>query len=269
MSTVYRACEWIPSNAFIYSHAGNRDLNPELHSHDFFEIVYLFGGSAFHKYNQSLTEMRAGEVMILRPGDTHILFRKSAELDLYSISATTEQMQPLLAAYCVSDTICAGADPFIFSLGQQKYNITRLFEGLSSLNKGQQYAHLRVILGMTIHALVLSHGRERQMWLENTLQQMNSTENLTEGVPAMQRLCNLSHAQLCRVMKKQTGKTPQQYVRELRLLRAYDLIQSTDLPFEDVANAVGYFSFSHFSTTFKERFGLTPAALRKRNMAIL
>ena len=70
-------------------------------------------------------------------------------------------------------------------------------------------------------------------------------------------------------MKKQAGKTPQQYVRELRLLRAYDLIQSTDLPFEDVANAVGYFSFSHFSTTFKERFGLTPAALRKRNMAIL
>ena len=269
MATVYRASEWIPSNTFHYSHARNRDLNPELHSHDFFEIVYLLSGSAIHKYNQSVTLMKPGEVMLLRPGDTHILFRKGTELNLYSISATTAQMQPLLAAYCMEDAVCGTPDPFVFPLGQQKYNITRLFEGLASLEPERQNAHLRVILGMTLHALVLGHGRERQAWLENTLQQMTSTENLTEGVPAMQRLCNLSHAQLCRVIKKQTGKTPQQYVRELRLLRAYDLIQSTDLPFEDVANAVGYFSFSHFSTTFKDRFGLTPAALRKRNLTIL
>lgn len=269
MSTVYRASEWIPSNTFLYSHARDRDLNPEQHAHDFFEVVYLFTGSVFHKYNQSLTQMNPGDVVFLRPGDTHILFRKTPELNLYSISATTQQLQPLLTAYCAEASICAKSDPFVFSLGQQKYAILRLFESLASLDTEQQHAHLRIILGLTIHALLLSSTRDRQLWLESTLQQMCSAENLAEGVPAMQRLCNLSHAQLCRVIKKQTGKTPQQYVRELRLLRAYDLIQSTDLPFEDIANMVGYFSFSHFSTTFKERFGLTPSALRKRNMAIL
>ena len=269
MSKVYLASDWIPSASLIYSHARNRDLNPETHSHDFFEIVYLLEGSVLHRYNGFMKEMRPGEVVFLRPGDTHMLFRRTAELNLYSISAVVQEITPLLTAYGMEKDIRAAETPLSFSLAQQKSAVASLFESLPQLDMYEQREQLFIILGMTIHAFLFFRRRGRQMWLENVLQKMNCTENLAEGVSALQRLCSLSHAQLCRVIKKQTGKTPQQYVRELRLLRAYDLIQSTDMPFEDIANAVGYYSLSHFSATFKERFGMTPAVLRKQNMTIL
>jgi transcriptional regulator GlxA family with amidase domain len=70
-------------------------------------------------------------------------------------------------------------------------------------------------------------------------------------------------AQLCRLVKMHIGQTPQHYIKELRLTHAYEMIQSTDIPFEQIALQVGYSSFSHFSVAFKQRFGLSPAVLRK------
>ena len=50
-----------------------------------------------------------------------------------------------------------------------------------------------------------------------------TTKNMAEGVTAMMRIANLSHAQLCRVMKKHKLQTPVSYVKEIRLYcpRAY------------------------------------------------
>ena len=44
---------------------------------------------------------------------------------------------------------------------------------------------------------------------------------------------------------------------------AGDLILGTNLKCEDIAFSVGYLSFSHFSSSFKEYFGMSPMELRK------
>ena len=60
-----------------------------------------------------------------------------------------------------------------------------------------------------------------------------------------------------------------QFIKELRLNHAYDLIISTNLSFEEISLLIGYNSFSHFATSFKSRYGLTPSALRKNNNNLL
>ena len=98
-------------------------------------------------------------------------------------------------------------------------------------------------------------------WLTDSTN--SSNRGSAEGVNAMVRLSGLSHAQLCRNLKKANGKTPQQMLKELRLSYAYELICSSEIPYEEIATSVGYSSFSHFSVTFKERYGITPSVLRK------
>ncbi len=63
---------------------------------------------------------------------------------------------------------------------------------------------------------------------------------------------------LTRVFKKNTGMTLKEYVILRKMEEARSLIRTTNLPISYVAAKVGYVNFSHFSSTYKKTFGVTP-----------
>ena len=71
---------------------------------------------------------------------------------------------------------------------------------------------------------------------------------------------SISERTLYRKIKAQTGFTPEQYVKEIRLLEARKLLERREkVAVADVAFAVGFESVSHFSSSFKRRFGHPPS----------
>lgn len=63
---------------------------------------------------------------------------------------------------------------------------------------------------------------------------------------------------LSQLFKKEKGVNFKDYLYGLRMEKAKNLIQSSDLPVEDVSQAVGYNDFKYFSKVFKKEFGITP-----------
>lgn len=59
--------------------------------------------------------------------------------------------------------------------------------------------------------------------------------------------------------KSLTGKSPNEYLRELRLRRAAELLSAGPVTAAEVAYQVGMKTPQYFSTCFKKRFGVTPA----------
>ena len=57
-------------------------------------------------------------------------------------------------------------------------------------------------------------------------------------------------------------------LEEARLVAGLSLLQETFWPVNQVALAVGYQSHSRFSERFKQRFGVTPAALRQTRVSV-
>jgi AraC-like DNA-binding protein len=68
----------------------------------------------------------------------------------------------------------------------------------------------------------------------------------------------LSPSAFSRLFRDVTGRSPYQYVKELRLNRARDLLVEGRLGVTDVSRAIGYASASHFIKEFRSRFGSTP-----------
>lgn len=268
--TVYEASKWLgigENRSFIYTHVLNRQLNPEEHSHNFYEIVYLFGGEVTHRVNEKEHPMKPGDVTFLRPGDTHVFTRQSEQIELFSISVSEEEMNHYLSTYHLRGALRDGEDAVFFSLTQlEAHTILPLFHRLRTLASKRRDDQVRIIMGMTMHSF-MNQQSEPVSRMEEILLRMNTPENLACGVPALLRMSHLSHAQLCRQVKRMTNQTPQQYINELRMKYAYDLVHSTDLRFEDIASQVSYSSFSHFCTVFKKRFGITPSMLRKNTSA--
>jgi AraC-like DNA-binding protein len=63
---------------------------------------------------------------------------------------------------------------------------------------------------------------------------------------------------------KTFGRTAMEFVKEVRLRRAAELLLTTKRPIKAIAADVGYHSRSHFTQAFKEIHGLHPAAYREQ-----
>lgn len=72
------------------------------------------------------------------------------------------------------------------------------------------------------------------------------------------RRVGCSHFYLSRIFTQEVGKPIFQFLRELRLERAAELLRAGRLNVTQVAMAVGYASPSHFSTAFHAMFGCCP-----------
>ncbi|MEO0442902.1 MAG: helix-turn-helix domain-containing protein [Pseudomonadota bacterium] len=96
---------------------------------------------------------------------------------------------------------------------------------------------------------------QAQLWLQN-----NSGKNITLTDIAKQ--FDMSSRNFNRRFKAAIGCTPTQYLQELRLKTAKDLLQSSNLSVGEIADKVGYSDASHFTHLFKRSFSITPKAFR-------
>jgi AraC-like DNA-binding protein len=88
----------------------------------------------------------------------------------------------------------------------------------------------------------------------------NLSQPLT--VADMAEQVSLSPSAFAHLFRDVTGKSPYQFVKELRLDRARELLVDGEMPVATVSKQVGYSSASHFISEFRRRFGMTPRAYR-------
>jgi len=85
-------------------------------------------------------------------------------------------------------------------------------------------------------------------------------ENLEEP-PTLEQLgkqVGCSPFYLSRLFSQEAGMTIQQYIRQIRMERAAELLRTGQCNVTEAAVAVGYNSLSHFSSAFHETFGCCP-----------
>nr|WP_281501008.1 AraC family transcriptional regulator [Cellulophaga sp. F20128] len=62
------------------------------------------------------------------------------------------------------------------------------------------------------------------------------------------------------------GTSVYRFLKQERFRKAQMLVQYGDQSIKSIANISGFKSFSHFSRTFKKRYGYTPSELRKKSL---
>lgn len=75
-------------------------------------------------------------------------------------------------------------------------------------------------------------------------------------------IAGMSRASFASQFRKTFGRPPMEYLKEMRLNRAAELLATTDLPVKIIADRVGFESRSHFTRAFKAFAGLQPLEYR-------
>lgn len=122
-------------------------------------------------------------------------------------------------------------------------------------------------LGLILNEFLDLLENEGKNSLVSRLRQYMQThigDKLTLDVLASE--AGLTKFHLIRKYKLETGSTPIEELRKLRLEKARELVEETLLPLKVIAMEVGFSDEYHLSHLFKKYWGRAPSELRKRRI---
>lgn len=94
------------------------------------------------------------------------------------------------------------------------------------------------------------------------ISKMEREMSATPTLEGLGRQVNLSASRLRHLFKLQTGKTPAQYLKDLRLRQAELLLRTTFLSVKEITSRVGLTTGSHFVREFRKIHGMAPTTYR-------
>lgn len=114
------------------------------------------------------------------------------------------------------------------------------------------------IIVQTVNESDLSRIIKAQMYLiENVDQQFPSIE-------IMAKKANMSESKFKNLFRKITGKTPNSFFMDNKLIKAKELLEEKKLSILQIADKLNFTNNSYFASKFKVHFGLSPRSFVKK-----
>lgn len=92
---------------------------------------------------------------------------------------------------------------------------------------------------------------------------LDEVSNEQFGVSELAEAMNMSRSSLLRKIKKHTGLSASQFIRNVRLDKAKELLTESDLTVSEISFEVGFSNSSYFIKCYREHFGHPPGEARK------
>lgn len=254
----------------------------EAHDHDFFEIVLISSGQAVHRSAEGEGMLRAGDVLVIRPGVWHA-YMECSRCGVYNCLFPRDLFNRELAWVLDDPVLCPiflGGDPsqrlFLTHLPAASFaDGKRCMKSLFQLsanptpNRLQQMGLLLQLMGVIAQARSPEGGNPagggvhsavaRAMhWMESELARPWTLEELGRDL-------KIDPSYLSRLFKKGIGMPPITYLAQCRDRRAADLLLASKLPVAEIAQKVGWDDPNYFARRFSRRYGVSPTQYRARH----
>ena len=255
-------------------------ISTQEHYHDFYEVFLIVTGSIIHHVNQESLHLTSGTLVFIRPNDSHYFSKyDNHNCALINLAFLTHTFVELCAYLGLgSDEVLHKPvlpPMLVLPTSEKIQRITQLQDWGRHLYRDKHHSRtaLRALLASIIPSFVTTQTQDSvgntPYWLSELCYQMQQRQHTIEGRAALMRLANRSPEYVGRAFRQYLGTTPSQYINNLRLDYASDLLLQTDRPVIDICYDVGFGNLSHFYHVFKDRWNCSPLHFRKMNQRTL
>ncbi len=256
------------------------------HDHDFYEMGLITQGRAYHKTLSGKRRIKKGSLVFVKPRVPH--------------GYAVDEKQKVIN-FIFSKQFLSGIDSFCSGSGsKEQFRFSSLFDVHSSrplqlkpdefilcdqiisrirteLDKKEKYcfAMVRSLFAELCVSLMRSEQKsgslaeqskesESDRRIEKTIRYIEENYSEKLSLDEIAVCASYSPAYMSNFFKKQTGYALFEYINEVRIQKACDILRNTDRTVLEVAYEVGFNSISLFNRTFKKLRGTTPRDFRKQ-----
>ncbi len=231
-----------------------------------YQIVYISKGrGTFSSSLTKKTSISKGQVMLLFPGQWHSYCPlKETGWNEYYIG-----FEGMIIDNIAENGFIVPESP-ILNVGINE-DLVHLFSNAIKVAKEDKTASQQYLAGITFNILgtILSLAQNRNFESKESSQKIERAkvimiENLHKNIDIKGIAANLgiSYSLFRKAFKEYTGYAPAQYVQELKLRKAKELLAETNHSIKEVSYELNFSSYEYFLSFFKKRVGHTPMEYR-------
>lgn len=180
---------------------------------------------------------------------------KTSHLPFIMVTARTDE-KSRLKGYQL------GVDAYI----NKPFNETELLQIIENLIKKREYQieFYQKILKLNKPENKLQNVNQLDIKFIQEIQEFAINYKQDENMETLAKKMLMSRTQLHRKIKQLTNMSITQYINHIKIQKAKNLLQKTDLTISEIAYEVGYEDPKYFSKIFKNEAGKTPSSFRKK-----
>lgn len=268
---------------FFHNEVKNGRPDILFHWHPELEVTFVCEGTARYHIDYDFFNSQAGDIILIRPNGMHSIHPIDKEkhitdnfqfhLDMLGLSVVDQvslhYLQPLQNSvnkfvHCIKPHM-PGYDDIkaclfdIFSLAKEE---SRHFEILLK-SKLHEFIYL-----LYFHRYVVKKNTDDTYRKNEKIRQLidyinnHYSDNLT--IDFLSQFIGYSKTHFMTVFKQHTGTSCTEFVIQVRLSKACELLIHSTRPILEIANEIGFNNLSNFNRQFKRYYNLTPSQYRKK-----
>lgn len=256
------------SGVFVkrFGQSGRLPMKPYAHRDDYYILALLTEGNVAVEIDFERKELQAGDILIVSPWQVHNKPEgESWDADGWMLALSpemlTEQEAGIIEEYSISpspfspdDAVTDDVVTLCSMMDRNKEN-NAVFGALAAAVKS-------IVLSTLNTDRTAVSGRYRAITL--SLRKLLDAHLVEEKSPAAYAsMMNISEVYLNEAVKGATGLSVGAYIRNMVMVRAKRQLAYTSLSAKEIAYALGYEDYAHFSKLFSKSIGMSPSEYRK------
>lgn len=222
---------------------------------DFYSIIYVMEGQMEVEYGGKIFQVGENEAVLLDFREPHSYRAASGRLDKWEMLFKGNEAEAWYSLITEEEKHCFKV------IGKLKRTLENLME---ELEKPVPQDHT---ISLLIHKMFCNMVDQNAVTLsppvEEAVRFMNSHFGSPIQISEISEHVSLSRYYFTRLFRKETGRTPNEYLAEVRINYAREMLAEKILSVSEIAERCGFTNTSHFTRFFREKTGQTPAAFRK------
>lgn len=226
---------------------------------DHFLIHFIVSGKGIFEVDGECFELSAGEGFLIFPGVTTFYHANLKNpWKYYWIGFSGEDFWDILKR--------KGLEVKKPVLDVSPDRVSDCFERL--VQRGEEGEHNRLAQLSCLYELLsyISDNasiRQSSGYIDEAIHYIAKNYSYDISVSSIAKEICLNRSHFYRIFKKSLGISPEEFVRNYRLEKAKELLESSDLSVSAVACSCGMPNLSHFSSAYKKRFGISPKSSQR------
>ena len=254
--------------------AANEIWNSKRHSHSFYELHLALRGTTDFQLSDNLCRLAVNSFCLLPPHTEHARVAASPEYREFVLGFSILPQEEHVDGRYVRSSLSALATPYRYPAAPAMTAYIQAFlqdisadrPGLCSIGASYLTLLLFDLLRQINPGYREAFSSQTQLGAEALIQHLTTyiTDSLEQGLTseATAAQFHMSVRQLNRLLAEQSGLTLRQIIDAARLDKIRELLRSTALPLDPIAEQTGFSNAYNMSRFFKRMEGMSPGQYR-------